>query len=47
MLMRLTVWKLDNESKLNDLIDFDDAELADDTDDTPVDSKTGLNWFES
>jgi hypothetical protein len=35
LLMRFTVWKLDKESKLKERADLEEAELADDTDDTP------------
>jgi hypothetical protein len=33
--MRVTLWKFESESKLKDRIDRDEAELADETDETP------------
>jgi len=33
--MRLTLWKFENESKLKERIDLEEAELADETEETP------------
>ena len=39
LLIRLTLWKFENESKLKFRVDFEEAELAEDTDETPDKSK--------